>query len=102
MKVKIVVKFRSREMAPTVFGFQLIEKFLKEIAPYGNPDSNPKLLGKAINVMISPFPRNKRAKNPNEANSTARHETNNSHHTENGAPRPQHSHPTLSDFPPPD
>jgi len=101
MKVKIVLKFRGREMAHTEFGFQLIEKFLKEIAPYGHPDSNPKLLGKAINVMISPLPRNKRAKNPNEANSTARQEPNNSHHHENGAPRPDPSHTRLSDGQPP-
>jgi translation initiation factor IF-3 len=66
MKVKIVLKFRGREMAHTEFGFQLIEKFLKDVTPYGHPDSTPKLIGRAINVMLSPLPRNKRAKNPNE------------------------------------
>jgi len=66
MKVKIVLKFRGREMAHTEYGFQLIEKFLKEITPYGHPDSTPKMVGRAINVMLSPLPRNKRAKNPNE------------------------------------
>lgn len=66
MKVKIVLKFRGREMAHTEYGFQLIEKFLKEIIPYGHPDSTAKLVGRAINVMISPLPRNKRAKNPHE------------------------------------
>jgi translation initiation factor IF-3 len=66
MKVKIVLKFRGREMAHTEYGFQLIEKFLKEVAPFGHPDSNPKLMGKAITVMLSPLPRAKRAKNPNE------------------------------------
>src|SRR5260370_29184073 len=66
MKVKIVLKFRGRERAHPKFGFKLIETFLKEIAPYGHPDSNAKLMGRAINVMISPLPRAKRAKNPNE------------------------------------
>jgi translation initiation factor IF-3 len=66
MKVKVVLKFRGREMAHTEFGFQLIEKFLKEIAPFGHPDSTPKLIGRAINVMLSPLPRNKRARNPRE------------------------------------
>ena len=66
MKVKIVLKFRGREMAHTEFGFQLIEKFLKDVTPFGHPDSNPKLVGRAINVMLSPLPRNKRAKNPRE------------------------------------
>jgi translation initiation factor IF-3 len=90
MKVKIVLKFRGREMAHTEFGFQLIDKFLKDITPYGHPDANPKLLGRAINVMISPLPRNKRAKNPNEAHSTASAPPqNSSHHApENGATHP--------------
>ena len=101
MKVKIVLKFRGREMAHTEFGFQLIEKFLKEIAPYGHPDSNPKLLGKAINVMISPLPRNKRAKNPNEENSTARQRPDDSDHEENGAPRPEPSRTKRTEDQPP-
>ena len=64
MKVKAALKFRGREMAHTEIGFQVINKFLAEIAPFGHPDFPPKLIGKGINVMISPLPRNKRAKNP--------------------------------------
>ncbi len=64
MKVKVTLKFRGREMAHTEFGFQVVRKFLAEIAPYGQPDFEPKLIGKGINVMISPLPRNKRARNP--------------------------------------
>jgi translation initiation factor IF-3 len=66
MKVKVTLKFRGREMAHTEFGFQVIQKFLAEISPYGHPDFQPKLNGRAINLMISPLPRNKRAKHPNE------------------------------------
>ena len=66
MKVKVALKFRGREMQHTEFGFQVIKKFLEEIAPYGHEDFQPKLIGKAINVMISPLPRNKRAKHPNQ------------------------------------
>ncbi len=66
MKVKVNLKFRGREMAHTEFGFQVIRKFLDEITPYGHPDFEPKLNGRNINVMVSPLPRNKRAKNPNE------------------------------------
>ena len=66
MKVKITLKFRGREMAHTEFGFQVIQKFLGEIAPYGHQDFEPKLIGRGINVMISPLPRNKRAKHPNQ------------------------------------
>ncbi|MDB6020045.1 MAG: translation initiation factor, partial [Pedosphaera sp.] len=74
MKVKVVLKFRGREMAHTEFGFQLINKFLKEVTPYGHPDSTPKLVGRAINLMLSPLPRNKRAKNPREAEIEAERE----------------------------
>ena len=65
MKVKVVLKFRGREMAHTEFGFQVINKFVTDIAPYGHPDFQPKLVGRSITLMISPLPRNKRAKNPN-------------------------------------
>lgn len=64
MKVKVTLKFRGRENAHTEFGFQVVERFLTEIAAYGHPDFAPKLTGRAINVMISPLPRNKRAKHP--------------------------------------
>jgi len=64
MKVKITLKFRGREMAHTEVGFKVINKFLEDIAPYGHPDFQAKLIGRGINVMISPLPRNKRAKNP--------------------------------------
>ena len=66
MKVKVALRFRGREMAHTEFGFQVIEKFVEEIAPYGHPDFEPKLVGRSINLMISPLPRNKRAKHPHQ------------------------------------
>ncbi len=66
MKVKVTLKFRGREMAHTEYGFLVVRKFLTEIAAYGHPDSDAKLAGRAINVMISPLPRNKRAKHPQQ------------------------------------
>ena len=67
MKVKVTLKFRGREMAHTEYGFQVVQKFLAEISSYGHPDFQPKLNGRAINLMISPLPRNKRARHPNES-----------------------------------
>ncbi|HEX5398638.1 MAG TPA: translation initiation factor IF-3 [Verrucomicrobiae bacterium] len=64
MKVKVALRFRGREMAHQDIGFGVIKKFLETIAPYGHPDFEPKLNGRSINAMISPLPRNKRAKNP--------------------------------------
>ncbi len=62
MKVKATLKFRGREMAHTEFGFQVVQKFLTDLAAYGQPDFEPKLVGRGIIVMITPLPRNKRAK----------------------------------------
>ena len=66
MKVKVTLKFRGREMAHTEYGFQVVQKFLADIAAYGHPDFEPKLIGRGINVMITPLPRNKRAKAPGQ------------------------------------
>jgi translation initiation factor IF-3 len=67
MKVKITLRFRGREMAHKEFGFQQVEKFITSLTPFGHPDAAPKLIGKGINVMLSPLPRAKRAKNPRQA-----------------------------------
>jgi translation initiation factor IF-3 len=66
IKVKITLRFRGREMMHKEFGFQQVEKFIHDVAAYGHPDAPPKLIGKGINVMLSPLPRNKRGKNPHE------------------------------------
>jgi translation initiation factor IF-3 len=66
MKVKITLRFRGREMAHQEYGFQVVKKFIGELQPFGHPDAPPKLIGRGINVMISPLPRTKRAKNPRE------------------------------------
>lgn len=64
MKVKITLRFRGREMAHKEFGFEKVQRFIKDIAPWGHPDAPAKLVGKGIVVMVSPLPRNKRGKDP--------------------------------------
>jgi translation initiation factor IF-3 len=59
-KVKLRLKFRGREMAHTEIGFDVIKRALSELATMGHPDSEAKLLGKQINVMLTPLPVNKR------------------------------------------
>ena len=67
-------------------GFQQVTKFITEVAPWGHPDFEPKLIGKGINAMISPLPRNKRAKHPSD--------------TGDGGPAvPQHSNNGHADEP---
>src|SRR5471032_2563808 len=50
-KVKLRLKFRGREMAHTDIGFAVIKRALDELAGMGHADSQPRLLGKQINVM---------------------------------------------------
>jgi translation initiation factor IF-3 len=64
MKVKVTLRFRGREMQHTEFGFEVMTKFIGLVTAFGQPDFPPKLIGKGINLMMSPLPRNKRAKNP--------------------------------------
>ena len=66
MKVKVTLRFRGREMAHKEFGFQQVNKFVEDLTTFAHPDAPPKLIGKGINVMLSPLPRNKRAKNPKQ------------------------------------
>ncbi len=59
-KVKLRLKFRGREMAHTEIGFALMQKALAELEGMGHPDNQAKLMGKQINVMLTPLPENKR------------------------------------------
>jgi translation initiation factor IF-3 len=62
--VKVTLRFRGREMQHTEFGFEVVKKFVALLETYGHPDFPPKMIGRGINMMMSPLPRNKRAKNP--------------------------------------
>jgi translation initiation factor IF-3 len=59
-KVKLRLKFRGREMAHTEIGFEVIRKAIDELSTMGHPDSEPRLMGKQINTMLTPHPANKR------------------------------------------
>jgi len=65
MKVRIKLRFRGRQKAHKEFGFEIVNRFVKEAAAYGQADSPPKMLGdRDLNVMLSPLPRSKRGKDP--------------------------------------
>jgi len=67
MKVRVKLRFRGRQKAHTEFGFAVVNRFVKEAAAWGQADSPPKMLGdRDLNVVLSPLPRNKRAKNPRQ------------------------------------
>jgi translation initiation factor IF-3 len=92
MKVKVALKFRGREMAHTEIGFDVIRKFLSEIGPYGHQDFEPKLNGRNIVVMITPLPRNKRAKNPRKMDEPGAPQKD--HEPAHGAPHKEKNHHT--------
>jgi translation initiation factor IF-3 len=67
MKVRVKLRFRGRQRAHKDLGFDVVNKFVREAAAYGQADAPPKMLGdRDLNVVLSPLPRNKRAKNPRE------------------------------------
>jgi translation initiation factor IF-3 len=67
MKVRVKLRFRGRQKAHKEIGFQVVNQFIQEVAAYGRVDAPPKMLGdRDLNALISPLPRDKRARNPRE------------------------------------
>ncbi|HOX57948.1 MAG TPA: translation initiation factor IF-3 [Candidatus Paceibacterota bacterium] len=68
MKVRVKLRFRGRQKAHTEFGFEVVNRFVQKISPWGQADAPPKMLGdRDLNVVLSPLPRNKRARNPRQS-----------------------------------
>ncbi len=67
IKVRVKLRFRGRQKAHKEVGFQVVNQFIQDVAAYGRADAPPKMLGdRDLNAVISPLPRNKRARNPRE------------------------------------
>ncbi len=65
MKVRVKLRFRGRQQAHKEIGFEVVNRFVQEVAAYGRPDSPPKMLGERdLNVILSPLPRSQRAQVP--------------------------------------
>jgi translation initiation factor IF-3 len=65
MKVRIKLRFKGRQKAHKEFGFEVVNRFVREAASYGRADSPPKMLGdRDLNVLLTPLPRDKRGKRP--------------------------------------
>jgi len=64
MRVRVKLRFKGRQKAHKEFGFEVVNKFVRELAPYAVADSPPKMLGdRDLNVVLTPLPREKRARN---------------------------------------
>jgi translation initiation factor IF-3 len=62
MKVKLQLKFRGREMMHQDIGMNLIRRMRTDLGHIGVADNEPKLIGKSINLMLSPLPARKRVR----------------------------------------
>ena len=62
MKVKLQLKFRGREMMHQDIGMNLIRRMRADLSQVGVADTEPKLIGKSINLMLSPLPARKRVR----------------------------------------
>lgn len=53
-KLKVILKFRGREMAHTQLGMDLVKRLIADIGEVGKVDSEPKQEGKQILLVMSP------------------------------------------------
>jgi translation initiation factor IF-3 len=59
-KVKIHLQFRGREMAHQELGMEVVNRVRNDLSSMGHVDMEPKLVGKAIGMTLSPLPAGKR------------------------------------------
>jgi translation initiation factor IF-3 len=74
MKVKMGLKLRGREMMHQDLAMALIRRMREDLAHIGVADAEPKLIGKSINLMLSPLPVRKRVRRFSEAEEPAHDE----------------------------
>ena len=76
MKVRIKLRFRGRQKAHKEYGFEIVNRLVREAAAYGKADSPPKMMGdRDLNVVISPLPRSQRGKAPRPEPGVTRNQT---------------------------
>ena len=54
-KVRVVIRFRGREMMHTDIGFDMMEKLQQDIAEIGVPESKPTIDGRQMQMMVVPL-----------------------------------------------
>jgi translation initiation factor IF-3 len=53
-KVKVVIRFRGREMAHTDFGVKRLNALVNEVKELGETESNPQMMGRTLVTVLSP------------------------------------------------
>ena len=74
MKVKLGLKLRGREMIHQDRAMTLVRRMREDLSGMGVADSEPKLIGKSINLMLSPLPVRKRVRRFSEEDEPAQEE----------------------------
>jgi translation initiation factor IF-3 len=59
-KLKVQLQFRGRQMAHQELGMAVVLRVKDDLATMGHVDMEPKLVGRAINMVLSPLPASKR------------------------------------------
>ena len=62
-KVRVVLQFRGRENAHRELGFDKMQRIAKDLQTMANLDQEPKLTGRAVNMTLSPLPKEKQKRN---------------------------------------
>jgi translation initiation factor IF-3 len=62
MKVKLLMIFRGREMMHQDIGVNLMKRIRVDLSHIGTADAEPKMIGKSINMMLTPNPIQKRVR----------------------------------------
>ncbi len=55
-KVKVNLFFRGREMMYRDQGRKILERFIRDIQEYGQPEKMPQMEGRVMSVIVSPKP----------------------------------------------
>ncbi len=53
-KVKVVVRFRGRELGHKEIGFEVINNFIAKLSDFGKPEARPKFEGNSLVVILEP------------------------------------------------
>lgn len=59
-KLKISLQFRGRENEHRELGFETVKRAIEDLNHIGNPDADPRLVGRSVSVSLSPLPADKR------------------------------------------
>ena len=86
MKVKLQLKFRGREMMHQDIGMNLIRRMRADLNQIGVADTEPKLIGKSINLMLSPLPARKRVRKFSQEDEPAMEEESHESDSEDSSP----------------